>query len=270
MSFLSGKTIKELVNTPNEINITGLADLNRQIGPCSIDLRLSNQIRRFKKRRWNRTIKFDSTKSINSDHYCYTKNIDDNEGFVIYSGELILAHSKETVGLPKNKFALITGRSSLSRLGLEIQLTQDLHQPGHVGVIPFQIKNNSPFPIRLYPNMRIAQLLIGCIDKDCEKKYDEMENAKYKNETNSSEYKPDDDLSFPIQIENRIDILYIIGRILDIFLILSVFFTALSIYFIWVEPELAKNKLLTAIPLYFLGGILVLRIITYALKYFRK
>ena len=265
MSFLSGKTIKELLNTPNEINISGLADLNRQIGPCSIDLRLSNQIRRFKKNKWwNRNIKFDSNKSMNSDLYSYTKTIDEKKGFLIQPEELILANSKEIIELPKNKFALITGRSSLSRLGLEIQLTQDLHQPGHTGVIQFQIKNNSPFPIRLFPNSRVAQLLIGCLDKDCEKKYDDMEHAKYKNEINSSEFKPDDDI--PIQIDNRIDLLNVFETILNLFLMLSAFSVLLCFCLNSAIPELANYKLLTRIPLYFTGVILFFRIIVYAIK----
>jgi dCTP deaminase len=188
MSFLSGLSIKKFlsqqVDESDRVLIFGMKDEEKQIGPCSIDLRLSDEITRFKKPHFLTIFDLKRTKNPN----IYEKPVQTGKGFIIEPGELILAKSEESIKLPKNMFGLITGRSTFSRLGIEVQLTQDLLQPGRFGVIPFQIKNNSPFPIRLYSGTRIAQLLIGYLDQECEMGYDESPNAKYKNETGIKTY----------------------------------------------------------------------------------
>jgi dCTP deaminase len=233
MSFLTGKSIKQLlsenVNETDRITIIGLNDIESQIGPCSIDLRLSDEITRFKPSRFY-TI-FDSKQSKNPQ--IYNSPTHENEGFVIAPGELILAKSIEIVKLPKNRFGLITGRSSFSRLGIEIQLTQDLLQPGRFGVIPFQLKNNSPLPIRLYPGIRIAQLLVGQLDQDCEKGYDESPNAKYKNETGVKTYQykgdPESEKQYDI-LENKIPSKSYLKNFLNLLLIMALFLVVENLF----------------------------------------
>ena len=233
MSFLSDKSIKLLmsqqVDERDRILVIGLRDASKQIGQCSIDLRLSNEITRFKSTRYH-TI-FDSKKSKNPQIYQQPVHIE--ESFVIEPGELLLAKSEEMIKLPKNKFALITGRSTFSRLGLEVQLTQDLLQPGRFGVIPFQIKNNSPFPIRLYPGIRIAQLLIGQLDQDCEKGYDESPNAKYGNETGVKTYQykgdPEPEKQYEV-LENKINPKNYLKNMLNLLLIISLFLVVQNLF----------------------------------------
>lgn len=186
MAFLSNESIKyyifdESLPPDRKIKITPeISDV--QVGQCSIDLELSTQFARFKKPYF--TFKaFDlqqksSSKEIQKNWYKYL-TVTENEGITIKPNEVVIAITKEWIGLPKNMFGLITGRSSFSRMGIEVQLTQDLHQPGHNAQILLQIKNNSPFTIRLYPGMRIAQLMIGVLDKDCKVSYDENPNSKY-------------------------------------------------------------------------------------------
>jgi len=186
MAFLSNESIKhyiydELLPPSKRIKVTpALKDI--QIGPCSIDLELSTQFARFRK-------PFFSYKAFDLQQKTVTKNIQknwykyytvtENEGIKIKPKEVVIAITKEWVGLPNNMFGLITGRSSFSRMGIEVQLTQDLHQPGHNAQILLQITNNSPFTIILYPGMRIAQLMIGLLDKECKVSYDENPNSKY-------------------------------------------------------------------------------------------
>ncbi len=189
MAFLTDDSIKKFITDeklPDDkrIKITPkLSDL--QIGQCSIDLSLSNQFARFKKPFLNLLYfkEFDlrdksKRKDIQQKWYKYL-TVTEEEGIKVRPNEVVIAITKEWVRLPKNMCGLITGRSSFSRMGIEVQLTQDLHQPGHDAQILLQIKNNSPFSIRLYPNMRIAQLMIGLLDRDCNVSYDENPNSKY-------------------------------------------------------------------------------------------
>lgn len=189
MAFLTDDSIEKFIydkKLPDEKRIKITPELNKgQIGQCSIDLSLSNQFARFKKPFFTMLSfkEFDlrdksKRKNIQKKWYKYY-TVTEQEGIKIKPNEVVIAITKEWVRLPKNMCGLITGRSSFSRMGIEVQLTQDLHQPGHDAQILLQIKNNSPFSIRLYPNMRIAQLMIGLLDKDCNVSYDENPNSKY-------------------------------------------------------------------------------------------
>ena len=189
MAFLTDDSIRKYIfdeKIPDEKRIKITPKLNEsQIGQCSIDLTLSEQFARFRKPFFNpfSSKEFDlrnktKRKEIQKTWYKYYTRTEE-EGIKIRPNEVVIAITKEWVRLPKNMCGLITGRSSFSRMGIEVQLTQDLHQPGHNAQILLQIKNNSPFSIRLYPNMRIAQLMIGLLDKDCNVSYDENPNSKY-------------------------------------------------------------------------------------------
>lgn len=265
MSFLTGKSIKQLLsqneNEEGKITIIGLQDAEKQIGPCSIDLCLSEEITRFKAPRF-RSI-FDSKAIKNPQIYEQPSHAREGEGIIIKPGELILAKSREMIKLPKNRFGLITGRSSFSRLGLEIQLTQDLFQPGHFGVVPFQIKNNSPFPIRLHQGARIAQLLIGKLDQNCEIGYDESPNSKYKNETGikTYQYMSDSELKenqYEI-LENKINPKKYLQNFLNLLLILSLFFVVDSL----LQGQVFDNRTIIG------GGVLILTLIVRLILYIK-
>ncbi len=190
MAYLSDRTLKKLIldeSIPDENRILihpNIKDI--QIGQCSVDLTLSTQFARFRKPFFVNAFskEFDPkqkgiSKSIQKNWYKYL-TVTEDQGIKIKPNELVIAITKEFVKLPKNMVGFITGRSSFSRMGIEIQLTQDIHQPAHNSQILLQIKNNSPFPIRLYPGMRIAQLAIAFLDEDCQVSYDENPTSKYK------------------------------------------------------------------------------------------
>jgi len=189
MAILADKSLRKYIfdkriSDKNRIKITPEIQ-EVQIGQCSVDLSLSNQFARFRKPLIplmnNKVFDLgDKTRRNNLQKTWYKYyTVTEDEGIVISPDEVVIAITKEWVRLPKNMYGLITGRSSFSRMGIEVQLTQDLHQPGHDAQILLQLKNNSPYTIRLYPNMRIAQLMIGLLDEDCEVSYDENPNSKY-------------------------------------------------------------------------------------------
>jgi dCTP deaminase len=189
MSFLSDTDIKERLNNAticNDQRIEISPHDNLVIGPCSIDLTLSNQFARFRNvpifLKW-RLLDTKSKPDEDTKEFWYKKEIaDTDKGFKIRPNEVVHVQTLENIKLPNGLMGLITGRSTYSRLGLEVQLTQDLKQPGHSGPVILQIKNNAPFSLRLYPGMRIAQLLIAALNKPCSTGYDASPNSKYKME----------------------------------------------------------------------------------------
>jgi len=261
MSFLSDETIKHFLSAAvPEVDRIVIAPRVKdfQIGQCSIDLRLSAHILRFKHPFFRRYSKvFNSSSASNSK--IYETGTIETAGFIIKPNELIIGRTIEIVKLPKNKFGLITGRSSFSRLGLEVQLTQDLKQPGHNGVVLLQIKNNSPFPIRLFPEMRIAQLMIGELDNACKIGYDDSPNSKYANEVDGlvSMWQMDKELQDKHVIVSAINFDNLLNLFLTISLIASIgFFLKSQFHTITFDPW-------NIVTLAVFGITLLLRIIIY-------
>ena len=101
------------------------------------------------------------------------------KGFRLLAGEFILASTNEKLTLPANMAGLITGRSSYSRMGLSVELSQNILQPGHNDVVALQIKNNLPFDIRIYPGTRIAQVAMFRLTGPSKFPYETKKKPKY-------------------------------------------------------------------------------------------
>jgi dCTP deaminase len=77
------------------------------------------------------------------------------EGLVLQSGDFVLGYSNERIG-SDFYVPLIHGKSGTARMGLFIHVTADLIDIGSHGVSTFQLY--ATLPVRLYPNMPIAQV----------------------------------------------------------------------------------------------------------------
>lgn len=77
---------------------------------------------------------------------------------VIPPGEFWLASTKETFALPDFCAARVEGKSTLGRLGLQVHATAGYIDPGFEGQITLELSNVGPWPLRLRPGMRIAQI----------------------------------------------------------------------------------------------------------------
>jgi len=150
-----------------------------QVGPGSIDLRLSNKFRKYKK-----NVSFVDL-SISGDTESF--DLDANQDLIIEPGELLLATTLEIVILPANISGIITGRSSISRLGLLVQCTQDFIQPGHSHLIPLQLVNVINRPIHIKPYLLICQIILLYTTSSAITPYNERQHAKYLNELISPE-----------------------------------------------------------------------------------
>jgi dCTP deaminase len=78
--------------------------------------------------------------------------------FILPSGHFVLARSEEWLELDKSTMAMVSGKSSLARLGLQVESAAILH-PGHSGYVVLEITNLNNVSFKLVKGMRIAQLV---------------------------------------------------------------------------------------------------------------
>lgn len=120
------------------------------IGPGSLDLRLGNTyavpLRDQGVVRLGDRVKTKSYVTMN------------DNGLVIGPGEFILATTMEYVIIPDDAAAFVHGRSSIGRIGLTVQ-NAGFVDPGFKGEITLELRNDAPYPIRLVPGYRVAQLV---------------------------------------------------------------------------------------------------------------
>lgn len=79
--------------------------------------------------------------------------------FVLHPGQFALAASIERFTFAPNIVAQVNGKSSLGRLGLQVHATAGFFDPGWDGVATLELSNVAPLPLRLYPGMKIAQMV---------------------------------------------------------------------------------------------------------------
>ncbi len=70
----------------------------------------------------------------------------------------VLGRSQEYIYLPSDILGLVSGKSSLARLGIQVETAYLLH-PGHKGFVVLEISNHNSVPVRLKSGMLIAQLI---------------------------------------------------------------------------------------------------------------
>lgn len=79
------------------------------------------------------------------------------EYIVIEPGKFILLASKEVLNIPNGILSFVQGRSSVARMAIQTEQA-GLIDAGFHGTITFEVFNQSEYPIKLYENMRIAQV----------------------------------------------------------------------------------------------------------------
>ena len=123
-----------------------------QIREASIDLRLGNTFRVFKK------VKKIIPVMESTDYKGYTQEVK-AEKFILYPQETVLGVTMEKITLPNNICAWIEGRSRFARLGLLIHISAGLIQPGINNHQVLEITNLGPNALELHPGEKICQLV---------------------------------------------------------------------------------------------------------------
>ena len=95
-----------------------------QVGPGSIDLRLGNEFRVFKKLR--NALVVEENISLED----LTERVVVEDSFTLMPGETVLGITQERIRLPSNICGWLEGRSRFARIGLVIHMTASFVQPG--------------------------------------------------------------------------------------------------------------------------------------------
>jgi dCTP deaminase len=113
--------------------------------------------------------------------------INNDEHVVLHPGENMLGKQREFIGVDNQHLILLSGKSSLARIGLVVHNTAMLFNPGHHFYPTFELVNNSNVPIILRPGMEIAQLLFAKLTSPTSQDYKKI--GRY-DEANSQHFVP--------------------------------------------------------------------------------
>ncbi len=180
---LSDVEILRSIRDPNGgIRVEGITEeeLENRVQGWTLDLTLDKKYFRVKKKFFRFRI-FDLAYSNQKDvtERFPDKAVNQEDGIVLKRGEFILGLTVEKITLPKNIVGLVSGRSSYARAGITIEFSQNVLQSGHSDCIPLQIKNNLPYPVRIYPGTGIAQVIFFKTTNQTNKMYERQFNPKY-------------------------------------------------------------------------------------------
>jgi len=130
-----------------------------QIGPASIDIRLSSSIIVPRKTYLDKQDVTDRGMIREVEERLYERSrLRYNSKFVLHPNQLILGATFEYLSLPYDICCTIVSRSSWGRLGLVVA-TAAMVQPGYKGCLTLELVNLSESPIALYPGLPVGQLV---------------------------------------------------------------------------------------------------------------
>lgn len=129
-----------------------------QIGPASVDLRLSGEF--FVLRR-ARGAGLDPAKHEQEqvEELQERVSVPLGQPFWLHPQQFALGATLEYLRMPPSLAGYVLGRSSWGRVGLLVA-TAIMVQPGYTGTLTFELANEGDSPIALYPGLRIAQLAV--------------------------------------------------------------------------------------------------------------
>lgn len=155
-------------------------NLEKQLQLGSIDLRFRHEYSKIKLSE-HEILTYEMLKQHD---YTNPSELKSDEKLRILPGEIIFTTTLETVQFSEQFAGIITGRSSIARLGIMVHCCQEFINPGHGQPIPLQIINLSPCVVELDLTSPICQLVIFKLRSPASGRYKDDINSKYANETN--------------------------------------------------------------------------------------
>lgn len=161
---------------------------SEQMQPNSVDLTLSSSVLKITPNDYIKIIGKDDTRDLfdlvntkkfikyNKDNFVVGTTSSFDSEYILNPNEFCLMSSNETLNIPNGIVGFVQGRSSIARLGIQTEQA-GLIDAGFHGNITFEVYNQSPYPIKLFKNMRIAQVYFFKAQK-ASKLYD-RNNNKY-------------------------------------------------------------------------------------------
>ncbi|HIE23898.1 MAG TPA: dCTP deaminase [Candidatus Korarchaeota archaeon] len=146
------------------------------LGPCSVDLTLSSRFRLFKP---GTIVDPESLDSVDRG-----AELIDTGGkpFLISPGQFVLGRTREKIAISKSLAAVLEGRSSIARLGVIVHAA-GLVNPGSGLKKPvpmiLEIFCENTSPVKLYPGMKIVQILFHRLTSPASVGYDERDSSLF-------------------------------------------------------------------------------------------
>lgn len=177
MAILSDQDLKNLIQEKQAVKSEEKPlDLDLQLGPSSLDLRLGYEFGVLNTRK----IEMIDTKEMEKyGEYIQKEKHTAEEGVVIHPGEFILGSTLEDLNVPDDLVARVEGRSSYGRLGIIVHATAGYIDPGFEGNITLEIQNLGNAPVKLYPEDRVCQVVFETMTSKADKPYGEKTDSKY-------------------------------------------------------------------------------------------
>lgn len=173
---LSDKDIKIALKS-GRIKITPVPDLKKQLGSCSIDLKLGGTFRVFE----HSTNAFiDPSKKDFSKEITREIKIKKDQQFMMQPGDFVLAVTLENVKIAPDLMGRLEGRSSLGRLGIVVHSTASIFDPGWDGKPVLELGNLGRMAVALTVGMRICAMTFEELSSTADTPYINKKSAKYK------------------------------------------------------------------------------------------
>ncbi len=173
--ILSDRDIRKYLEE-GKIRIDPKPNLQRQLGSCSVDLRLGYRFRIFEhsKHPFIDLRDKQTTQKVTSEIV-----VKRGEPFIMHPGEFVLASTLERIELPDNILGRLEGRSSLGRLGIIVHSTASVFDPGWDGTATMELGNLGLLPVALYPGMRICAFTFQLLSSSVDVPYKMKKGNKY-------------------------------------------------------------------------------------------
>ena len=159
-----------------DLVVDPLDDVDLQVQPASIDLRLGREFLEFQ----HANIPcIHPNSEQETEEYTDRVTVEEDGEYILHPGDFVLGTTHERVAIPADLIAHVEGRSSLGRLAIVVHATAGLCDPGYEGQITLELSNLGTAPVALTPGMRISQLTFTELKTPAERPYGEERGSKY-------------------------------------------------------------------------------------------
>lgn len=173
--ILSDRDIRARLSK-GDLRISPIADERMQLQPASVDLRLGREFLVYSTAQVSCLDPRDPD-TINA--AIQRSVVQDGGAFIMHPGEFALGSTIERVTIPGGLVARVDGRSSIGRLAIVVHATAGFIDPGFDGEITLELSNIGRIPVRLYPGMRIAQIVLHQLSSPAERPYGVERGSQY-------------------------------------------------------------------------------------------
>jgi len=176
-----------------ELVIDPLDDIDQQVQPASVDLRLGSEFLEFQ--RTNIPCIHPTREGEVSDYIAETV-VPEDEEFILHPGDFVLGTTHERIEMPTDLVANVEGRSSLGRLAVVVHATAGFVDPGYRGQVTLELSNLGTAPVALTPGMRVSQLVFTELSSPADRPYGSDRGSKYQDQQGPQASRIGDDPEF--------------------------------------------------------------------------